>query len=95
MYAFKTEGSVLLTGVSIGCSVSHSGSLSDIDMFRQNTSWHRLVCRKTEVELDSIDEEGKNVEQYSNKCAILADKGYTGVQSTMRAIIPCKKPAIA
>ncbi|RHY23011.1 hypothetical protein DYB36_010155, partial [Aphanomyces astaci] len=66
----------------------HKGSVSDKAIFDDNLDFHRTNLTKHPSEMEMTDTDGR-VEQW----AVLADKGYQGIQHEVRAVLPTKKPS--
>lgn len=92
LYGLKTEVSVLPNGIAIGCSKVYPGSVADITIFRKRLSIHKLWTEKDENEVDELQDLGEMHSNFPKNWALLADKGYHGIQTDVRAIIPKKKP---
>ena len=75
LYGYKTEVSVLLNGLAIGCSAHEPGSVSDLKIFEAMTSFHATQLRKREGEND-MDDDGPLSDEYPHFWALLCDKGY-------------------
>ncbi|RHY33102.1 hypothetical protein DYB32_001845, partial [Aphanomyces invadans] len=90
-YGLKVEASVLPTGFAFHVSTAVPGSVLDIAIFEANEEFHAQKMRKTDKERDMRDD-GPLVDVYPLEWAILADKGYQGLQRRLRAITPTKRP---
>ncbi|RHY45295.1 hypothetical protein DYB38_000806 [Aphanomyces astaci] len=88
LYGHKVEVSVLPNGFAINCTSYHKGSVSDKAIFDDNLDFHRTNLTKHPSEMEMTDTDGR-VEQW----AVLADKGYQGIQHEVRAVLPTKKPS--
>ncbi|RHY70326.1 hypothetical protein DYB35_009333 [Aphanomyces astaci] len=87
-YGYKVELSVLPNGFAINCTKHYKGSVSDKTIFDENLDFHMASLTKQANE-DRIDDPDHATRQW----AVLADKGYQGIQRDLRAVIPIKKPA--
>lgn len=90
-YGYKVEASVLPNGICIGVTRHYAGSVSDIDIMRQNEAFHNVQTKKQASEYE-ITDIGDLRTQYPDRWAILADKGYQGASQILRVIVPKKKP---
>ncbi|RLO00854.1 hypothetical protein DYB28_010362 [Aphanomyces astaci] len=88
LYGHKVELSVLPNGFAINCTKHYKGSVSDKTIFDENLDFH-MVCLTKQANEDRIDDPDHATRQW----AVLADKGYQGIQRDLRAVIPIKKPA--
>ena len=91
LYGYKTEVAVLPNGLAIHCSAHEPGSVADIAIFRLNLGFHLDAVEKS-VEERAITDISIGVDEHLNHWAILFDKGYQGIQSDIRAVMPMKKP---
>ena len=91
LYGFKVEVSVLPNGLAISASVYYPGSVADIEIMRHMMVFHDDALKKTESE-KAITAIGRSSDRFPNSWAVLLDKGYTGIDTDVRAIIPKKKP---
>ncbi|ETV92761.1 hypothetical protein H310_12991 [Aphanomyces invadans] len=91
LYGHKVEVSVLPNGMEINCTRHYKGSVADKTIFDENIEFHRTNLSKRPSEFDMSDETvpGERHSQW----AVLADKGYQGIQRDVRAVIPTRKPA--
>lgn len=76
MHRFKSEVSVLLNGLVIGCSNPQSDLFHYIDIFKSNISWQ--VCTTLIADCCSVDDdESEQLEiEWSSNSAISLDKVY-------------------
>ncbi|RHY96587.1 hypothetical protein DYB37_013965 [Aphanomyces astaci] len=79
--------SVVLNGFAINCKKFYKGSVSDKTIFHENINSHLASLAKRTGETTLEDSE-PGMEQW----AVLADKGYQGIQHNVRAVLPLKKP---
>ncbi|KAJ8577028.1 hypothetical protein ON010_g2179 [Phytophthora cinnamomi] len=94
LHGYKTEVSVLPTGLAINCSRHYKGSEADITIFRKNKAFHVAAATKPATD-DSMADDGPLRETYPDSWMILADKGYQGLASEMRVLIPKRsRPAV-
>lgn len=91
LYGFKVEVSVLPNGQAVSTSQHEPGSVSDIAIMRSMLHFHDDALEKTEEEKAFVDISERSA-QYPNAWAVLVDKGYTGIEAEVRAVIPKKKP---
>lgn len=91
LYGYKKELSVLSTGLTICQSKTHPGSVWVIDILGLNRAWHISELEKLESEFE-IDEDGEIDNSKDSYCAVLLDKGYSSIKSTVRGIVPDEKP---
>ncbi|RQM24099.1 hypothetical protein B5M09_001851 [Aphanomyces astaci] len=80
LYGHKVEVSVLPNGFGINCTSYHKGSVSDKAIFDDKLNFHRTNLTKHPSEMEMTGTDGR-VEQW----AVLADKGYQGIQHEVRA----------
>ncbi|ETV77220.1 hypothetical protein H257_09107 [Aphanomyces astaci] len=88
-YGHKVEVSVLPNGFAINCTAHYKGSVSDKAIFDDNLEFHVSALSKQATE-DRIADHG---DEGTNQWAVIADKGYQGIQRVVRAVLPKKKPA--
>lgn len=91
LYGFKVECAVALPGVAVHVSRHYTGAVSDLSIALENKDTHKAMLKKTEDEQNDIDY-AEGAPAYPSSWAILADKGYQGLQSALRTIHPKKKP---
>lgn len=89
LYGYKVELSVLPIGICIGCTKHYPGSVSDLEIFRQNSSFHEESSKKVVKDFD-LSDEGMLEEMQADFWAILADKGYQGATEFFRVVHPKK-----
>lgn len=70
--------SVLPNGVETDRTDHYSGSTADITIFRANPALHKEALRKTQAEIDDVQDFGPLDHNYSNSCVVLGQKGYQG-----------------
>ncbi|RHZ39952.1 hypothetical protein DYB31_008483, partial [Aphanomyces astaci] len=87
LYGHKVEVSVVPNGFAIDCTKFYKGSVSDKTIFDENIDSHLANLAKRTGETTLEDSE-PGMEQW----AVLADKGYQGIQHNVRAVLPLKKP---
>ncbi|RQM29211.1 hypothetical protein B5M09_011706 [Aphanomyces astaci] len=87
LYGHKVEISVVPNGFAIFCTEHYKGSISDKTIFDENVDVHKAGLAKQQDETLLAD---PNREHTS--WAVLADKGYQGIQHEVRAVLPSKKP---
>ncbi|KAG3075072.1 hypothetical protein PC122_g14166 [Phytophthora cactorum] len=68
-----------------------AGAVSDITILSNHVEKHRDLLRKSANE-SLLDDRGEDATDYRDSCAVLADKGYQGAESMIRAVHPKKKP---
>ena len=88
LYGYKTEVSVLRIGLAINYTAHYPGSVSDIDIFKNNINFHK----KALIKEFTVDDFGELSVEFPLYWAILLDKGYQGIKEFIRAIHPKKKP---
>lgn len=91
LYGFKVEVSVLANGLAINCSRHHPGSVSDLEIFQRNVSFHKHALRKKGSD-GNITDIGLHSGKYPDHWAFLMDKGYQDAGEMVLAITPKKKP---
>jgi hypothetical protein len=89
LYGYKVECAVALPGIAVHVSKHYTGAVSDLSIALDNKSKHASMLAKAQDE-DRDFGEGSDV--FPSSWAVLVDKGYQGLQTTMRAIYPTKKP---
>ncbi|KAF0683493.1 hypothetical protein As57867_024385, partial [Aphanomyces stellatus] len=92
LYGHKVEVSVLPNGLAINCTCHYKGSVSDT-IFDENLDFHVNNLAKKPSELVMGDEGEDNDGRRAVEWAVIADKGYQGIQHAVRAVLPFKKPA--
>ena len=91
LYGYKVEVSVLPSGLAIGCTKHYPGSISDLEIFRNNSGFHEEASKKVVVD-QSYDDNGLHEIHRMDYWGILADKGYQGASEDFRVIHPIKNP---
>ena len=91
LYGLKTEVSVTPIGLAINCSKHFPGSVSYFEIIQWGIDRHKLLLTKKDDELGILDV-GIFQERYPGHWAVLADKGYQGIQEILSSIIPIKRP---
>lgn len=92
LHGYKTEMSVLPNGICIGISKHRRGGVPDIEIFKENLSFHETVLKKKDEDSVASDEEDAGEAEPECRWAVLMDKEYQGAQRSVRAVIPVKKP---
>jgi hypothetical protein len=90
LHGYKTEVSVIPTGLAINCSRHFKGCTADITIFRKNEDFHVAAVVKNPSDEDLNDDDPLR-DEYPGSWAILADKGYQGLADSNRAIIPKRR----
>ncbi|ETW03688.1 hypothetical protein H310_05074 [Aphanomyces invadans] len=90
-YGLKVEVSVLPNGYAINVTSAAPGSIADLTICEENEGFHLVMLAKRPDE-ESMHDNGRHQEQHPGSWALLADKGYQGLQRRLRAITPTKKP---
>ncbi|ETV64081.1 hypothetical protein H257_18981 [Aphanomyces astaci] len=88
LYGHRVEVSVVPNGFTIDCTKFYKISVSDKTIFDENIDSHLANLAKRTGETTLEDSE-LGLEQW----AVLADKGYQGIQHNVRTVLPLKKPA--
>lgn len=88
LYGFKSEASVLASGICIYLSGHAKGGEPDTSIFCRHQRNHKAMTKKEEGELALFDIEISS----ANHWAVLADKGCHGLQSDI-SIVPSKTSA--
>ena len=91
LYEYMVKVSVLRGGIGIRCSEHRTGSVSLIAITREMLSFRDDVLDKTEEE-KAITDIGPHSDRLAGSWGVLLEKGYTGIESEVRAIVPRKKP---
>ncbi|KAF0684580.1 Aste57867_23451 [Aphanomyces stellatus] len=78
LYGHKVEVSVLLNGFAINCSVHYKESVSDKTIFDENLDFHVANLSKG---IDEVDLDDPTVTDDVREWAVIADKGYQGIQT--------------
>ncbi|ETI39709.1 hypothetical protein F441_14581 [Phytophthora nicotianae CJ01A1] len=89
LYGFKVEVSVNPRGLAINCIRHARGNTADITVFRNNQAFHQQARRKAE-ENQRLPDNGPLHSDYPEEWAVLADKGYQGLDAHLRCIHPKK-----
>lgn len=55
LYGSKAEVPVLPTGLAVNCVRHYSGSRSDIDIYSDNDTWHKMAIKKKWDEIGMSD----------------------------------------
>ena len=85
------EVSVSPNGLAIACSNHYLGRISDFEIIQRRIEVHKKCLRKKERD-GNIRDDGLHFDNYPNEWAILADKGYQGLQEIRRVVIPVNRP---
>ncbi|KAF0685323.1 Aste57867_22743 [Aphanomyces stellatus] len=93
LYGHKVEVSVLPNGLAIISTRHYKVSVSDKTIFDENLDFHVNNLAKKPSELVMGDEGEDNDGRRAVEWAVIADKGYQGIQHAVRAVLPFKKPA--
>ncbi|RHY23469.1 hypothetical protein DYB32_009185 [Aphanomyces invadans] len=88
LYGHKVEVSVVPSGFAIDCTAHFKGSVSYKTIFDANLGFHLCHLSKQADESTLDDQDDSDATQW----AVLADKGYQGIQRDVRAVLPTKKP---
>src|SRR5690606_12954654 len=86
-YGVKTESAHYPNGQVVAISRHHPGSVSDFTIFTQNVDRYKELVKKTPAEM-TIPDHGTLRSRYPDQWGILADRGYQGAGSIMRAYTP-------
>ncbi|RHY20761.1 hypothetical protein DYB32_009959 [Aphanomyces invadans] len=89
LYGKKVEVAVSPSGFALHVSQHVPGSVHDKTLFDQNSSFHSDVRKKRPSEVH-LEDSCPLRETFSDQWALLADKGYQGVQHVSRAILPAR-----
>ncbi|OWZ08107.1 hypothetical protein PHMEG_00019405 [Phytophthora megakarya] len=90
LHGYKTEVSVLPTGLAINCSSHFKGPDADITIFRKNKDFHMAASTKPFTD-DNMPDDGPLHDKYPESWINLADKGYQGLAEEMRVLIPTRR----
>ncbi|RHY15104.1 hypothetical protein DYB32_010790 [Aphanomyces invadans] len=85
-YGHKVEVSVLPNGLAINCTRLFNGSVSDKAIFDDNLEFHASALVKQPHENRIAYCGGPNANQW----VVMAEKGYQGIQNSVRAVLPKK-----
>ena len=91
LYGYKIEVSVAPNGQAVFFSKPYPGSVSDLSIFIDSTAKHQRLLTKRDDD-HSVSDHGEGWSEYPGSWAVLVDKGYQGLQATVRAIHPTKNP---
>jgi hypothetical protein len=91
LYGYKTEYSVAMPGVAVNMTKHYPGSVSDLRICEENLSTHKDMLAKTQVD-ESLEDYGEGAITYPGYWAMLVDKGYQGLQDSIRTIQPTRQP---
>ncbi|ETO68420.1 hypothetical protein F444_14727, partial [Phytophthora nicotianae P1976] len=83
------EVSVNPRGLAINCIRHARGNTADITVFRNNQAFHQQARRKAEGD-QRLPDNGPLHSDYPEEWAVLADKGYQGLDAHLRCIHPKK-----
>ena len=72
---FKVEMCVLPPGIAIDCTGHYPGSVSDLEIFKENIRFHKRSLKKTIEEREEVDI-GIHSGQWPEHWGIFVDKGY-------------------
>ncbi|GMF15240.1 unnamed protein product [Phytophthora lilii] len=89
LYGLKVEVSVNPKGLAINCSQHQRGNTPDISIFRNNAEFHSSMRVKTEAD-HQLPDDGPLRTEFPDEWAVLADKGYQGLEFHLRCIHPTK-----
>ncbi|KAE9233115.1 hypothetical protein PF004_g9736 [Phytophthora fragariae] len=87
LHGYKTELSVMPTGICINCSHHSRGGVDDMTIFRKNLTFHEAATTKSPSE-ESMADEGPYRDTYPSSWIIIADEGYQELNDTMRVLHP-------
>jgi len=90
LHGFKTEVSVIPTGLAINCFHYRRGSVTYITIFRDNKVFHKGASTKKTQE-EGMAEDGPLLECFPGSWIILADKGYQGLSDSFRVVHPKRR----
>ncbi|KAG6610376.1 succinyl-CoA:3-ketoacid coenzyme A transferase [Phytophthora cinnamomi] len=90
LHGYKTEISVIPTGLAINCSHYRRGSAADISFFRDNKAFHEAAATKRVPE-ERMPDYGPHLKRFPSSWIILADKGFQGLAETYRAVYPTRR----
>ncbi|RHY25391.1 hypothetical protein DYB32_008351 [Aphanomyces invadans] len=91
LYGLKVEVSVAPNGLAIHVSECAVGSTSDFEIFKTNLPFHTKQLEKQPCDSNVSDTEALK-DKYPAHWALLADKGYQGIQEYVRGFTPLKRP---
>lgn len=55
LYVYKVEMFVLPVGLAINCTAHYARSVSDLEMFQRNKSFHKVATKKVDAEKEKED----------------------------------------
>ncbi|ETV97385.1 hypothetical protein H310_09719 [Aphanomyces invadans] len=91
LYGNKVEVSVAPNGLAINATDCAVGSTSGLEMFKANLGFHSNQLEKQPNDYNVIDNEALR-DKFPSQWALLADKGYQGIQEYVRGFTPTKRP---
>jgi len=91
MYCLKKETVHAPNGEAMYVSNYYLGAVHDFTIFKDSIEKHKDYLTKTPEEVP-INDEGMGVDDFPTEWGMMMDKGYTGAQDLLRAIMPKKKP---
>lgn len=78
-------------GPATNCSKHARDRPSDPEIYQSNQTWHTQACTKRGNDVNLWDK-GDGVGDYSDRWAMLLEKGYQGVKELTRGILFFQKP---
>ncbi|EGZ04721.1 hypothetical protein PHYSODRAFT_379444, partial [Phytophthora sojae] len=91
LYGFKIECAMVPPGLAVHVSKHYPGSVSGIAICMKNLEVHKRLLHKTTAEAGRNDY-GEDSMSFGNMWGVRADKGYQGLEMSVRAIIPKRRP---
>ena len=91
LYGFKFECSVSAAGRAVFITRHYPGSKADVSIFEDHAATHTSMLLKTEAE-GQVQDHCEGAVRYPALWAVLVDKGYQGIQNSVRSIQPKKQP---
>lgn len=89
LYGFKVEVSVLPNGLAANTTRHYPGSVADIEICRKNMGFHLDALEKN-IEEKAVVDISHGSTEYPDLWGALFDKGYIGIQTELRAVMPKK-----
>ncbi|RHY26518.1 hypothetical protein DYB32_007536 [Aphanomyces invadans] len=91
LYGHKVEVSVAPNGLAINVTKAYPGSVSDMEIFKENLPFHSTQLQKHhgEAHIEDVD---PLKDKHPSQWVLLADKGYQGIHEYVRGLTPTKRP---
>lgn len=91
LHSFIIKVSVLAIGLAIEHIKTNPGSVANTEVLRSNQAWHNEKLQKYENKME-IEDSVEMYSYYKSSWAVLMDKGYRGLSTTVSFILFDKEP---